>query len=141
MLAVQDFNHSTSPVALPVEHRFSPYTDNGGTTLAIAGEDFCVVAGKGCVFSYDPVGNYEKRMWQCAGSAGSLIQPFLDSQIGQNHQVGVTKRLPSLETARNVARDAFSGATERDIYTGDHLQLFVVTRDGVNEELFDLKKD
>ena len=37
--------------------------------------------GKGCVFSYDPVGNFEKRLWNCAGSAGHLIQPFLDNQV------------------------------------------------------------
>jgi hypothetical protein len=37
--------------------------------------------GSGAVFSYDPVGNFEKRKWNCAGSAGHLIQPFLDSQV------------------------------------------------------------
>lgn len=26
------------------EHAFSPFTDNGGTTLSIAGEDYCLVA-------------------------------------------------------------------------------------------------
>ena len=37
--------------------------------------------GKGSVFSYDPVGNYEKHLYNCSGSAGHLIQPFLDSRV------------------------------------------------------------
>lgn len=27
------------------QHAFSPYTDNGGSIMAIAGKDFCVIAG------------------------------------------------------------------------------------------------
>ena len=32
------------PVEQPKESRFSPYQNNGGTCLAIAGKDFCIVA-------------------------------------------------------------------------------------------------
>lgn len=37
--------------------------------------------GKGAVYTYDPVGSYEREACRCAGSASSLIQPFLDNQV------------------------------------------------------------
>lgn len=30
---------------MPVGHQFNPYTSNGGSILAIHGEDYCVIAG------------------------------------------------------------------------------------------------
>ena len=30
---------------MALERRFNPYSENGGTILAIAGQDFCVIAG------------------------------------------------------------------------------------------------
>ncbi len=38
-------------------------------------------AGKGCVYSYDPVGSYEREEWRAAGSAAALLQPLLDNQV------------------------------------------------------------
>lgn len=38
--------------------------------------------GRGGVYSYDPVGSYEREFCRAAGSAQSLLQPFLDSQVG-----------------------------------------------------------
>lgn len=158
----------------PMQRHFSPYASNGGNTLAVAGEDFAIIAadtrlsqgysihsrfqpktlqltptvvlgaagfhgdsltlkkiignriklyehehgkkpnitaiaamlstmlyykrffpyyvynllagvddeGKGCVFSYDPVGCYEREAYRAEGSAAELLQPLLDNQIG-----------------------------------------------------------
>jgi 20S proteasome subunit beta 6 len=74
-----------------------------------------IIEGEGCVFSYDPVGNFEKRKWNCAGSAGHLIQPFLDQQIGGHHGKGIPDL--NIDQVKRIVKDAFSSATERDIYT------------------------
>ncbi|SJL07127.1 related to PRE7-20S proteasome subunit(beta6) [Armillaria ostoyae] len=160
------------PVAQPQERQFNPYSDNGGTILAVAGADFSVIAGdtrqsegysiqtryapkvfrltdkavlavngfaadgnmfvkkvkqrlewyrhahskdmplravarliqsmlyarrffpyyvynilggieedgSGAVYSFDPVGSYEREACRAAGAASSLVQPFLDNQ-------------------------------------------------------------
>ena len=54
--------------------RFFPYY----TFNAVAGIDS---DGRGCIFTYDPVGNMERVGWDASGSAGNLIQPFLDNQV------------------------------------------------------------
>jgi 20S proteasome subunit beta 6 len=51
------------------------------------------------------------------------------------------KEFLPLEEALKLCKDAFTSATERDIHTGDFLELFIVTKEGVKKELFDLKKD
>lgn len=38
-------------------------------------------------------------------------------------------------------KDAFTSATERHIEVGDGLQIITVTKDGVFEEIVELKKD
>jgi len=43
-------------------------------------------AGVGCVYSYDPVGNYERVRVNVTGSGESLIQPLLDNQFERQHQ-------------------------------------------------------
>lgn len=37
--------------------------------------------GKGALFSFDPVGSYQREYCRAGGSAASLIQPFLDNQV------------------------------------------------------------
>lgn len=38
-------NPSSHHTQHPKQHQFNPYSDNGGTILAVAGKDFCVIAG------------------------------------------------------------------------------------------------
>lgn len=45
------------------------------------------------------------------------------------------------ETVIKLVKDAFTSATERHIEVGDGLQIITVTKDGVFEEMSELKKD
>jgi len=37
--------------------------------------------GKGCVYSFDPVGSYERETYRAGGSSASMLQPLLDNQV------------------------------------------------------------
>ena len=127
------------------QKRFFPYY----VTAILGGLD---EEGKGSLFSYDPVGSYEREQCRAAGAAASLIMPFLDNQVnfknqympgsGEGHELEARQAepLPRHEVERLV-RDAFTSATERHIEVGDGLQMLVVTKDGIEEVYHPLKKD
>lgn len=234
--------YNTEKNSVPIEHRFNPYTDNGGTVLGIAGEDYAVLAGdtrvvsgynidsryepkvfdmgdgivmtangfaadgaalidqfrtsfkwykfdnnnkkltiksaaryiqhllygkrffpyyvstliagldeegKGAVYSYDPVGSYEREQCRAGGAAASLIMPFLDNQVNFNNQyepesdgkVKKQRKYLTLDETLELVRDAFSSATERHIQVGDGLEVLIVTKEGVRKEYYPLKRD
>lgn len=108
--------------------------------------------GKGVVYSYDPVGSYERETCRAGGAAGSLIMPFLDNQVnfknqyapgsGVGHNLQERERRPLLlSEVETVVKDAFDGAAERHIEVGDSLQMFILTKDGIEEKFLPLKKD
>lgn len=97
--------------------------------------------GKGCVFSYDPIGHCEKSTYRAGGSAGALLQPLLDNQIGLKNMLNVKDEPISLERALAILKDVFISAAERDIYTGDSIDINIITKDGVKKDSFDLRKD
>jgi len=97
--------------------------------------------GTGAVYGFDPVGSYERESCRAAGSAQSLIQPFLDNQINGKNLVddpndtdpntpkfvkhGERSNLP-LERVTALVVDAFTGATERHIEVGDGLEMLII---------------
>lgn len=101
-------------------------------SLAVGGID---VDGTGAVYSFDPVGSYERESCRAAGAASSLIQPFLDNQVyGKNQQrdpslpPAVKGERPDhpLEKVQALVTDAFTGATERHIEVGDGLDMWII---------------
>lgn len=108
--------------------------------------------GKGALYSYDPVGSYEREQCRAAGAASSLIMPFLDNQVnkknqyvpgsGEGHALQAVVPEPMARgDVEQVVRDAFSSAVERHIEVGDGLQIMVITKDGIEETLLPLKRD
>ncbi|CAG9826993.1 unnamed protein product [Diabrotica balteata] len=97
--------------------------------------------GKGCVYSYDPIGHCEKATYRAGGSAGALLQPLLDNQIGQKNMLKTSGEPLSQEKALSTLKDVFISAAERDIYTGDSVLINIITKDGVKEESFQLRRD
>ena len=102
--------------------------------------------GVGCVYSYDPVGNYERVRVSVTGSGESLIQPLLDNQLERQHQQLAAKPPPlhvdlSVDATVDLVKDAFVSASERDIRTGDSVEICVVTKEGVQVQTMELNRD
>ena len=128
------------------QKRFFPYS----VQAILGGMDD---KGEGALYSYDPVGSYEREQCRAAGAAASLIMPFLDNQVNYKNQYqsladgGESKPLAEVmgprtaDEAEQLVRDAFTSAVERHIEVGDGLQMLICTEDGIREVFTPLKKD
>lgn len=118
--------------------RFFPYY----TFNLVGGVDS---EGKGAVFTYDAIGSYERTGYSCQGSGQALIMPVLDNQLKTTSPLvlpndgGATPLTQS--EAVDLVKDCFATAGERDIYTGDQVEIYVINKDGVHLEMLELKLD
>mmetsp|Transcript_21061 Transcript_21061/g.63384 ORF Transcript_21061/g.63384 Transcript_21061/m.63384 type:complete len:241 (-) Transcript_21061:490-1212(-) len=101
--------------------------------------------GKGAVYTYDGIGSHERVGYSCQGSGSNLIQPVLDNQLAAESKLALPPRewitaLP-MERALDLVKNAFVSAGERDIYTGDAVEIQIITKEGVKKEILPLKKD
>ncbi|XP_057807180.1 proteasome subunit beta type-1-like [Salvia miltiorrhiza] len=101
--------------------------------------------GKGCVFTYDAVRSYERVGYSAQGSGATLITPFLDNQLKSPSPLLLPAKdavtpLSEVE-AIDLVKTCFVSATERDIYTGDKVEMLVLNASGLRREFMDLRKD
>lgn len=93
------------------------------------------------MFSFDPVGSYEREQYRAGGTASAMLQPLLDNQIAFKNQTGVEQEPLTIEKAIALVTDVFVSAAERDIYTGDGISINIITASGVEVQEVPLRRD
>lgn len=96
--------------------------------------------GKGGVYSYDAIGSFERTPVTATGSGQGFLLPFLDNVIKHNNRNDEKRDLPAEEVVE-IVKDAFITAGERDIYTGDTVEIMVIKQSGITKIKFPLKAD
>lgn len=101
--------------------------------------------GKGYCASYDAVGSYlrSREGYAVNGSATAIALPILDNALGS---IGVSSGLAekpkySLKEAIEIVKDVFVTVGERDILSGDGVDIYSITSKGIEREYMTLKQD
>lgn len=97
--------------------------------------------GKGSIYSYDPVGSYDRETCRAGGSSSSIIQTMLDGWVQKNNVANEGPMKMSVDECLALMKDVFLSACERDIYLGDAATFNIITKDGIRTETFPLRKD
>ena len=110
------------------QKRFFPYYCF--TTLSGKNKD-----GKFVCFGYDAVGSYEGLPNGAQGSGDKLIVPVLDNVIERKGKL-------TEDEAKQLVLETMNGTTNRDIHTGDKVEIVILRRDGrITKEEYPLRED
>ena len=96
--------------------------------------------GNGAVYGYDAIGSFDKMMYGVVGSGRELIVPIFDNQF-KDHNCISPILVENSSFAIETIRDAMHSCTEREIHTGDYMDIAMVLKDGIKTIREDLRKD
>merc|ERR1712061_801893 len=96
--------------------------------------------GEGAVYHYDAIGSYESVPYTTSGSGSALVMSVLDCQIAKLNQPKEEADY-SLENIVPLCQDVLASVGERDIFTGDSGEIFVIRACSITKTEFELKQD
>ena len=114
-------------------HRFFPYY----AFNLLGGLD---TKGSGAVYGYDAIGSFDKLTYGATGTGGQLVVPVLDNQLCGHNKIQ-EKLCDSLDKAKDLLKDIMNSCAERDIYTGDQLEIVSITSEKQTIEHDPLRTD
>jgi 20S proteasome subunit beta 6 len=92
------------------------------------------------VYGYDAIGSYDKLTYGVQGSGSELGAPILDNQfVGHNYLVKTLA--DDVQTVEDTAKDIINSIAERDIYTGDQVEIVTVDARGVTFKREAIRRD
>ena len=96
--------------------------------------------GEGVVYGYDAIGSFDSVTYGAQGSGNSMGMTVLDNQlIGHNH---IVKQLAqNKQEVIETAKDIINGIAERDINTGDNVEIVVLSKDGIERMVEAIRRD
>jgi 20S proteasome subunit beta 6 len=87
--------------------------------------------GEGVCYGYDAIGSFDSMTYGTQGSGQSMASPLLDNQF-VGHNCLVKKLAQDKQSVEDAAKDIINSIAERDIYTGDGIELCTVDSKGVS---------
>ncbi|OMJ86105.1 hypothetical protein SteCoe_12463 [Stentor coeruleus] len=94
--------------------------------------------GQGKVFGYDAIGSFDELKYGAQGSGQQLSISILDNQMKGTNR---TDSYSFNSDPVGLVKDVFNAIAERDIYTGDHVLIWDVSPQGINQSTFRLRSD
>jgi 20S proteasome subunit beta 6 len=89
-------------------------------------------------YGYDAVGSWDEAPYGAQGTGCQLITPVLDNIIKRNIERGINL---SMNEAVNLVKETMNGTANRDIYTGDKVEIMIMKADGITIIEEELRKD
>jgi 20S proteasome subunit beta 6 len=78
-------------------------------------------------YGYDAVGSWDEAPYGAQGTGTQLVTPVLDNIINRNIREGVNL---TEQQAIDLIKETMNGTANRDIYTGDKMEIMIMRKDG-----------